>query len=75
MAWMQIFSITFLESHPCLKNGETLVLYKQNDGTLPMDYDRSQMDTFAALLALCAWNSPVTGEFPSQRQVRRSLNV
>ena len=28
---------------------------------------RHQMETFSALLALCAWKSPVTGEFPSQR--------
>ena len=26
---------------------------------------RHQMKTFSALLALCAWNSPITGEFPS----------
>ena len=25
------------------------------------------MGTFSALLALCAWNSPVTGEFPAQK--------
>ena len=35
---------------------------------------RHQMETFSALLALCAGNSPVTREFPSQRPVtRRSL--
>ena len=33
------------------------------------------METFSALLALCAGNSPVTGEFPSQRPVRRSFDV
>ena len=27
---------------------------------------RHQKETFSAALALCAWNSPVTGEFPSQ---------
>ena len=30
------------------------------------------METFPALLALCAGNSPVAGEFPSQRSVTRS---
>ena len=34
-----------------------------------------QMETFSALLALCAGNSPVTGEFPSQRPVTRSFGV
>ena len=33
------------------------------------------METFSALLALCVGNSPVTGEFPSQRPVTRSLDV
>ena len=31
------------------------------------------METFSALLALCAWNSPGTGEFPAQRPVTRSF--
>ena len=34
---------------------------------------RHQMETFTALLAICAGNSPVTGEFPAQRPVTRSL--
>ena len=36
---------------------------------------RHQMETLSALLALCAGNSPVTGEFPSQRPVTRSFDV
>ena len=36
---------------------------------------RHQMETFSSLLALCAGNSPVTGEFPSQRPVMRSFDV
>ena len=36
---------------------------------------RHQMETFSASLALCAGNSPVTGEFPSQRPVTRSFDV
>ena len=36
---------------------------------------RHQMETFSALSALCAGNSPVTGEFPSQRAVTRSFGV
>ena len=36
---------------------------------------RHQTDTFSALLALCARNSPVTGEFPAQRPVTRSFDV
>ena len=36
---------------------------------------RHQMETFSALLALCAGNSPVSGEFPSQKPVTRSFDV
>ena len=36
---------------------------------------RHQMETFSALLALCAGNSSVTDEFPSQRPVTRSFDV
>ena len=40
---------------------------------------RHQMETFSALLALCAGNSPVPvtgpGEFPAQRPVTRSCDV
>ena len=33
------------------------------------------METLSALLAICAGNSPVTGEFPAQRSVTKSFNV
>ena len=33
------------------------------------------MEAFSVLLALCAWNSPVTGEFPPQMPVMRSFDV
>ena len=36
---------------------------------------RYQMETFSALLAICARNSPVPGEFPTQRPVTRSFDV
>ena len=36
---------------------------------------RHQMETFSALLAICAGNSPVAGEFPAQRPVTRSFDV
>ena len=36
---------------------------------------RHQMETFSALLAICAGNSPVSGEFPAQRPVTRSFEV
>ena len=36
---------------------------------------RHQMETFSALLAIFAGNSPVPGEFPAQRPVARSFDV
>ena len=36
---------------------------------------RHQMETFSALLAICAGNSPVHGKFPAQRPVTQSFDV
>ena len=33
------------------------------------------MEIFSALLAFCAGNSPVNGEFPAQRPVTRSFDI
>ena len=41
----------------------------------PLTWLRHQMETFPALLAFCAGNSPVTDEFPAQRSVTRSFDV
>ena len=51
-----------------------------NDSSLPRSSDnqtwwRHQMETFSAILAICAGNSPVPGEFPTQRPVTRSFDV
>ena len=36
---------------------------------------RHKMETFSALLAICAGNSPVPGEFPAQRPVTLSFHI
>ena len=36
---------------------------------------RHQMETFSALLTICAGNSPVIGQFPAQRPMTRSCSV
>ena len=41
----------------------------------PDPWWRNEMETFSALLALCARNSPDTGEFPAQRPVTRSFDA
>ena len=46
-----------------------------HDHSALLPWWRHQMETFSALLAFCAGNSPVTGEFPAQRPVTRSFGV
>ena len=36
---------------------------------------RHQMETLSVVLTLCAGNSPVTGEFPAQKPVKRGFDV
>ena len=43
--------------------------------TLRVAWWRHHMEAFSVLLVVCAGNSPVTGEFPSQRPVTRILDV
>ena len=45
------------------------------DSPVLIPWWRHQMEAFSALLAFCAGNSPVTGEFPSQRSVTWSFGV
>ena len=47
----------------------------KNHVVLLVEWWCHQMETFSALLAICAGNSPVSGEFPTQRPVRRSFDV
>ena len=71
LSWYQ-FSATRLE--------DQLIMY-----SLPLHYYaalargfswwHNQMETLSALLAICAGNSPVYGEFPTQRPVTRSFDV
>ena len=42
---------------------------------IPVTWWRHQMETFSALLAICAGNSRVPGEFPTKRLVTRSFDV
>ena len=51
-----------------------LVSIGTGNGLLPAWW-RHQMETFSVLLALCAGNSLVSGEFHAQRPVTRSFDV
>ena len=41
----------------------------------PSTWWRHPMEAFSTLLAFCAGNSPVTGEFPAQRPITRSFYI
>ena len=67
---------TGASSHPkinCYRWIEALPM--KDSARLRYTWWRHLMQTFSALLALCVGNSPVTGEFPSQRPVTRSFDV
>ena len=52
------------------------LIFSGNDSAIyRVPWCRHHMEAFSALLALCAGNSPVTGEFPSQKPVTRSFDV
>ena len=51
------------------QSGDEIQIFRENT------WWRRQMETFSALLAMCAGNSPVSGDFPTQRPVTRSFDV
>ena len=48
---------------------------RQSEGASRKSWWRHQMETFSALLAICAGNSPVPNEFPAQKPETRSFDV
>ena len=62
---------TVVYIHTCSYPSSTLFLPPPR----PPSWWRRQMETFSALLAICAGNSPVPGEFPAHRPVTRSFDV
>ena len=53
----------------------SLLMILKGRKAIVLTWWRHQMVTVSALLALCAGNSPVTGEFHSQRPLSRSFDV
>ena len=58
-----------------VKKRDTAVLHNFPEMEWLHSWWRHQMETFSALLAICAGNSPVSGEFPAQRPVTLSFDV
>ena len=55
--------------------GNSEIPRKKYVNTVATHDDVHQLETLSALLAFCVGNSPVTGEFPTQRPVTRSFDV
>ena len=61
--------------HVCFEAG---IPWQRSELSRPsevMAWWRHQMENFSALLAICAGNSPVPGEFPAQRPMARCFDV
>ena len=54
---------------------QNIGMYVNEPQPKQMSWWRHQMETFSALLAICARSSPVTGEFAAQKPVTRRLDV
>ena len=52
-----------------------LILLSKHTRMCAYHDDVFELESFSALLALCAGNSPVTGEFPSQRPVTQGFDI
>ena len=61
---LQSFDISFV-----------VILHRLLNKEWILSWWRHQMETFFALLAICAGNSPVPGELPTQTPVTRSFDV
>ena len=71
--WPEVFNMTWPEDQATMK------LISLDDVEKMSACHRNMMTSsngnFSTLLAICAGNSPVPGEFPAQRPVTRSFGV
>ena len=67
------FHISHKISYPFIEKSDCLQSWKRSWQDKPMMM--SSNGNISALLAICAGNSPVTGEFPTQGPVTRSFDV
>ena len=72
IAYSMVYQTNYHKTPKCKKHTGTI---GHQDGNIWSPWWRHQMETFSALLALCAEDSPVTDEFPSQRSVTQSFEV
>ena len=70
--WCPIFYTRFIHA---AATRESVRIADLQIGCRSLTWWRHLMETFSAPLALCAGNSPITSEFPSQRPVTRRFDV
>ena len=70
--WVRLWSLSVACNH--VKYAWSTSMWIMKISIIPIWW-RHQMETFSALLVLCAGNSSVTGEFPAQRPVTQSFGV
>ena len=71
--YLRYFLIKFSMSWSPHSLSDSLCLYVYL--SICFSWWRHPMETFSVLLAICVGNSPVTGEFPTQRPVTRIFDV
>ena len=74
-AQMNILAFRLISSHILCLDYHDLWISARLDHSAFSAWWRNEMETFSALPATCAGNSPVPGEFPAQRPVTRSFDV
>ena len=68
------FDSDFIEIYPWVSNWQVSIDL-DSSWWQSITWWRHQMETFSTLLAICAGNSLVTSEFPTQRPVTQSFDV
>ena len=79
MTWLWIYNVFLFQVFKAMYINNMIrslqLKHKLNLCVFYISWWRHQMEIFSALLAICAGNSLVTGEFPSQSPVTQSFNV
>ena len=73
--WFSMAVCTVIQQHYVKFRWKTKKSMFSNKHIFMITWQHHQMETFSMLLALCAGNSPVTSEFPSQRPATWSFDV
>ena len=73
--WKVIFNAIPMSNQTSIRIFDKILGQSTNTFCVDITLWRHQMGTLSASLALCAGNSPVTGEFPTHRPVPWSFDV